>query len=416
MVSEAQVLEELSRLHAQAGLAGQRVLVIIPDNTRSAPVGLFFRLMHRLFLPSVARLDFLVALGTHPLLGPAEKLKRVGISAEEKAQAYGDVEIRNHRWDLPETFERIGAIQEAEMEQLSGGLLRERSEVWINRLILDYDRLLILGPVFPHEIAGFSGSGKYLFPGICGQEFIDVTHWLGALRTNLQTIGVRETPVRHLIDRATRMVPVPITWLNLVVDEQGLQGLFIGEDRSAWEQAVALSARLNIRYVARRFRRVLSIPSAMYDDLWTGAKAFYKLEPAVADGGEVVIYAPQVKRISITHDPIVDQVGFHVKDYFLAHMDRYRQFSRAVLAYSSLVKGSGEYRQGREEPRVRVTLSSGVPREVCERLNIGYLDPREVSPQQWENRQEEGVAVIHNAGEVLYLPEQQRQSIGAEEE
>ncbi len=402
VLSDAQIRGQLERMREEHGLAGGRILVIIPDQTRTAPVDRFFRLLHEACAPAARRLDFLVALGTHPLLKQEEKLRRVGISRAEKETLYGRTRIFNHRWDRPGTFRGIGRIDEREMEQLTGGLLREGVEIQINRRIFDYDRLLVLGPVYPHEIAGFSGSGKYFFPGIGGPDFIDATHWLGALQTNLETIGIRDTPVRRLIDRAARMIPVPVVYLNLVVDEGELKGLFIGPERSAWEKAVELSSRLNIRYVERPLRSVLSIPSTKYEDFWTGAKAVYKVEPIVADGGELIVYAPQIRRISLTHDRMLRRMGFHLRDYFLAHPDRCNGLRRAVLAYSTLVKGAGVYRDGREEPRVRVVLASGVPQSLCRELNLDSLDPREIRVEEWENRQAEGIALVRNAGEVLY--------------
>jgi nickel-dependent lactate racemase len=402
LLSEADVQQKLESACAGLGISGRKLLVIIPDNTRTAPVGLFFKHLHRLCGGKAARLDYLVALGTHPQLGEKELLKRVGISREEKEGLYRGIGLFNHRWDQAGALTRIGSIGESEMLELTGGLLREPTEVSINRMLLDYDRVLVLGPVFPHEIAGFSGAGKYLFPGVSGPELTDVTHWLGGLQTNLATIGVRDTPVRRLIERAVALVPVPLLFLNLVVDAEGLKGLFIGSGRDAWEQAVALSAELNIRYVQRPYRQVLSIASEKYDDFWTGAKAFYKVEPIVADGGELIVYAPHIQRLSITHDQVLGQMGFHVKDYFLAHQERYGHLRKTVLGYAALVKGAGTYRDGQEHPRIALRLASAVTKQECNRLNIDYLDPREVRFQDWEGRQAEGRYVVRNAGEVLY--------------
>ena len=402
IVSELQVAERLETAFNSHRLAGKRILAIIPDNTRSAPIDLFFRELHALCRGRVRRLDFLVALGTHPVLTEGELCRRVGITPRERDETYRDTGIFNHRWDLKDTFASIGAIPRDEIERLSRGMLNESAEVLINRVALGYDMLLIIGPVFPHEIAGFSGSNKYLFPGICELGFTDVTHWLGALQTNLETIGVKDTPTRSIIDRAARLVPVPILYCNLVVDEEGLKGLFIGEDAAAWERAVELSSRLNVRYVDRPFKRVLSIASEKYDDFWTGAKAFYKIEPIMEEGGELVVYAPHIREISKTHGKQFEEIGFHVKDYFLANWKNYDRYPRTVLAYSSLVKGAGTYAGGVETPRVRLTLASGVPKGQCERFNIGYADPQGISPSDWERGEPEGTKVIPNAGEVLY--------------
>jgi nickel-dependent lactate racemase len=402
-LSDQDIRKQLQALHAEHRLAGRRLLVVIPDQTRTAPVDRFFRLLSQVCGREAARLDFLIALGTHPLLTEAQKLARVGVSGAELSRLYPRTRIFNHRWDRPGTFRTLGRIAARTMRELSEGALREELEISINRHVLDYDLLLVLGPVYPHEIAGFSGRGKYLFPGICGPEFIDASHWLAAVRTNLRTIGLRDTPARELIERACELVPVPVVYLNLVVAEGRLAGLFIGEERGAWEKAVELSGRLNVRHVPRPFRSVLSIPSANYDELWTGAKAFYKLEPIMADGGELILYAPRMRRISRTHDALLRRIGFHVCPYYLAHMRRYAGIRKAVLAYSSLVKGAGDYRGGRELPRVRVALASGVSRAVCRELNLDWMDPRKLDPREWEGREAEGRGIVREAGEVLYL-------------
>jgi len=401
-LTDQDIRGQLQAMHAEYGLAGKRLLAIIPDQTRTAPVGRFFRLLQDVCGREAARLDFLIALGTHPFLSEAQKLARVSVSPGQLKRLYPRTRILNHRWDRPGTFQRLGRIDGKTMRELSAGGWREDLEISINRRVLDYDRLLVLGPVYPHEIAGFSGRGKYLFPGICGPDFIDASHWLAALQTNLRTIGRRDTPARALIERACALVPTPVVYLNLVVAEGSLAGLFIGEERGPWERAVELSSRLNIRYVRRPLHSVLSIPSANYDDFWTGAKAFYKLEPIVADGGELIVYAPRMKRISRTHDELLRRIGFHVSQYYLAHRKRYAGIRKAVLAYSSLVKGAGDYRNGRETTRVRVVLAAGIPQGLCRELNLDWRDPRGLDPRDWEGRERDGLGIVREAGEVLY--------------
>lgn len=402
IVSDDRIREEMLSALDRFGLEKKRILVLIPDGTRSAPIDRFFRLFHQQYSGRTACVDYLIALGTHPHMSEAQKLKRVGIDERQKEEAYRNVKIMNHSWDEPGTFRSIGTIGRSEVFDLSEGLLDEEVEITVNKLIFEYDVLIVLGPVFPHEIVGFSGSNKYLFPGICGWNFTDLTHWLGALRTNIKTIGVADTPQRRLIDRAAELVRMPIVYFNMVVDEEGLKGLFVGDDTSAWREAVRLSARLNVRYVEKPFNTVLSIPSEKYDDFWTGAKAFYKVEPIVEDGGTLIVYAPHIGRLSITHDEVIHKVGFHVAEYFRARMRSYTQYPRAVLAYSALVKGAGTYKRGVEKPRVHTVLATGIPGELCERLNIGWKAPGEINVNEMERREDEGIKVIHDAGEVLY--------------
>ena len=276
--------------------------------------------------------------------------------------------------------------------------------VSLNKLIFDYDQILICGPVFPHEVVGFSGGNKYLFPGIAGPEIINFTHWLGAIITSYRVIGAGYTPVRAVIDRAAGMIDRPVACLALVVTHSGLTGLYFGAPRDAWRAAADLSARTHIIYVDRPFRRVLSIMPEMYDDLWTAAKGMYKLEPAVADGGEVVIYAPHITEVSYTHGRIIDDVGYHCRDYFLAQWPRFAHYPGGVLAHSTHVKGLGNYdlTKDTESPRIQVTLATGIPEERCRHINLGYMNPGGVRIEEWQGREDEGILVVPRAGEMLY--------------
>jgi nickel-dependent lactate racemase len=383
-------------------LQAKRVLVIIPDSTRTMPLPLFFHLFCELLAPQVAQLDYLVALGTHQPLGAEELNRLLGITEHERTTSYADVDIFNHRWDVPDTLTTIGTIPQAEMEQISQGLMVQDLPITVNKLIFDYDLLVICGPVFPHEVVGFSGGNKYFFPGISGPEVINATHWLGALMTSYAVIGSGYTPVRKVIDKAASFINIPKLCFCPVVTYHGLAGLFIGTPEAAWESAADLSAQVHITYVEKPYRRVLSVMPEMYDDLWTAAKGMYKMEPVVAEGGEVIIYAPHINEISYTHGAVIDQVGYHVRDYFVKQWDRFKDFPWGVLAHSTHLRGIGTYdlENDVERPRVKVTLATGISRERCERVNLSYLDPASVDVSQWAS--DKSVLVVPKAGEMLY--------------
>lgn len=401
-LSEKEAAELVVEAMRGFSLEGKRVLIIIPDSTRTAPLAFFFQLFYEIIGGSVVALDYLVALGTHRLMSESELTSLVGLSQRERARKYRNVAIFNHRWDLSNTFRVIGAIGEDETRELSSGLMAEEIPVAVNRMIFDYDQLMILGPTFPHEVVGFSGGNKYLFPGIAGLEMIDATHWLGALLTNMQINGARDTPVRDLIDRAASLVEVPILCFSLVMKGNDLIGLYIGTAQRAFRQAADLSAKVNIVYMDKRFDRVLSLPSSRYGDLWTAAKAAYKVEPVMADGGEVIIYAPHISEISSTHGKAIDQVGYHTRDYFLKQMDRFSSIPRCVLAHSTHLSGLGSFEAGVEETRIKISLASGIPKERCRLVNLGYADPGEIDPSEWEHREDEGILLVRDAGETLY--------------
>jgi nickel-dependent lactate racemase len=383
-------------------LDGKRLLAIIPDGTRTMPMPLIFDAIEMEAGSRTAALDYLVALGTHQPMSDAQLSRLVGRPVVDGRT--GRSRIFNHRWDRPETFVELGAIPAAEIRELTGGLLEGDVTVALNKLLFDYDQILICGPVFPHEVVGFSGGNKYLFPGIAGPEIINFTHWLGALITNYRVIGAGHTPVRAVIDRAARLIDRPISCLALVVTHSGLAGLYFGSAQEAWRAAADLSARVHIVYVDRPFHRVLSIMPEMYDDLWTAAKGMYKLEPAVADGGEVVIYAPHITEVSYTHGRIIDEIGYHCRDYFLAQWQRFERYPGGVLAHSTHVKGLGCYDPATrtETPRIHVTLATRISEERCRRINLDYLDPSGIRIEEWGGRESEGIFVVPRAGEMLY--------------
>ncbi|MDX1991367.1 MAG: lactate racemase domain-containing protein [bacterium] len=391
------------------GLAGKftgaRVLVLIPDHTRTLPLPMLFRHLVEI-LADTRSLDFMVALGTHPPLDDEALYRLVGINAEQHLMEYAHIGLMNHAWDDPRALAQIGIITQAQVQEIAWDYwhpsLGGDVPVRINRLALEYDQILILGPTFPHEVVGFSGGAKYLFPGISGAEMINVTHWLGALMTVLNTIGVEQTPVRDMIHLAASMVKTPVKLIALTVVHDGLAGMSIGSTDHAFHAAAELSSERHITWVDQPYRQVLSVAPKMYDELWVGAKAMYKLEPAIADGGEVIIYAPHLDTVSHVHGKYIYKVGYHVRDYFLGQWDRFKDYPLGVLAHSTHLRGAGRFEDGVEYPRIQVTLASKIPKEDCERLNLGYLNPAEIDLQAWKNREDEGLLYVPKAGEMLY--------------
>jgi nickel-dependent lactate racemase len=385
-------------------LDGKRLLVLIPDSTRTMPLPLFFRRIVALLQGRVRELDFLVATGTHPAMSEAAKLKLVGITAVEKATTYANVRLLDHAWDDPQALINLGLIPAGEIARLSNHLLAQDVPVRLNRLILDYDDILVCGPVFPHEVVGFSGGNKYFFPGIAGPDIINFTHWLGALITSYVAIGVKDTPMRRVIDRAAALIPRPRHALCAVVTTEGVSGLFSGSPEEAWSAAADLSAQVHVRWCEHLYRQALSVLPEMYNELWVGAKGMYKLEPVIADGGEVIIYAPHLTRLSVVHGEVIRQIGYHVRDYFVKQWPRFEHYPWGVLAHSTHLRGIGEYdaATGVERPRIQVTLATGLSAEECAAVNLGYRDPHTIDPAQWAKREDEGILLVPHAGEVLY--------------
>lgn len=401
--------EETIRSRLRSGLgkrfAHQKVLVLIPDHTRSVPLPALFRMAVDI-LNDARQVDFMVALGTHPGLSEESLLQLVGISAEERRARFGNIGLFNHRWNDPAQLAVLGVMEQDEIQQIAGPLwhpsLPEKVVIRINRLALAYDHILILGPTFPHEVAGFSGGAKYLFPGISGADMINATHWLGALAGVVDTIGLKDTPVRAMIHAAAARLKTPVTLAALLVEGHELAGLVVGDLLDAWSLSADLSSQRHIRWLDAPFDRVLSCAPTMYDELWTAAKAMYKLEPAMAPGGEVIIYAPHLEVVSHVHGKYIYEIGYHTLPYFLDHWERFKHIPLGVLAHSTHVRGAGKMVNGVEVPNLHVTLASKIPAADCARLNLGYRDPAHISIPEWQDREDVGVLCVPRAGEILF--------------
>ena len=396
-ISETEFKEKLLEFLAQTSFSRGRLLVIIPDDTRTLPMPLLFDALVAELLPRVKELSFLLALGTHPQMSEAQLSRHLG-----PRFPHPKVRVFQHTWQDPQTLVEVGVLTEDRMAEISQGVLPVEVRVEINHLVLEYDQLLIVNPVFPHEVVGFSGGHKYFFPGISGPDMVNVSHWLGALITNPKVNGHKWTPVRRMIEEAAKFVPTPRLGLSLVLQGHEVVGMFLGEVTEAWEAAADLSAKVNIVWAPRSYELVLSMAPPMYRELWLAGKCMYKLEPVVADGGTLIIYAPHIHEISPTHGRILLEIGYHVRDYFLAQWEKFRRYPWAVLAHSTHVKGIGTFRDGVEKPRIEVILATGIPEEICRRINLGFRDPRTIRPDEFQGRENEGILVVPNAGEQLW--------------
>lgn len=401
-VAPAQVAEAVRAACPVDDYKRKRVLLIIPDGTRTAPIGLVFQPLYEHLARYVARLDVLVALGTHQPMPEPAICNRLGIKFEERHSKYRNAQFFNHAWNDPSELVTVGTITAKEVRELTEGRFEMDVPIEVNRRLLEYDRLIVIGPVFPHEVVGFSGGNKYFFPGVAGPQILNFFHWLGAVITTPKIIGRKWTPVRRVVDRAASLINVPKTCFCLVVNGEDLAGLFAGTPEEAWEPASDLSSQLHVVYHDRPYHTILACAPAMYDEIWTAGKCMYKLEPVLADGGELIIYAPHITRFSATHGEVIEQVGYHCRDYFLAQWEKFKRYPWGVLAHSTHVFGLGSYVGGRETPRARVVLATSIPEAQCRAVNLGYRNPSTIRPEQFANRESEGVLLVPKAGEVLH--------------
>lgn len=380
----------------------KRVVLIVPDSTRSCPLPKLLPILHSKLNGVATETNVLIALGTHAAMNEEEINNFFAGYGNNVKTEYPGFNFINHEWWKPETFSNLGTIPSTRIRELSYGRIEKDVPVLVNKLVTDSDVVLILGPVFPHEVVGFSGGAKYLFPGVSGKEMIDTSHWLGALITSSEIIGtLGVTPVREMINEAASYIKTELFSICLVVASGTgeLHAITFGRPHSAWELASAISSKTHINYFDKPVKRVLSIIPKKYNDIWVAAKGMYKVEPIIEDGGEVIVYAPHVTEFSYSH-PELEEIGYHCKEFFVKQWDKYGDFPTGLLAHSTHLRGAGSFDEFKgEHLRITVTLATGISEARVRAMNLNYLDPASIDIAQFENDQE--TLVLPNAGEIL---------------
>ncbi len=395
--------------NALAGVpAGARVLAVIPDKTRDDNTAeLFPMISEELAGRRATSFDALVAQGTHPPMTGAEKRAKIGAGSASMPLLGG---VFDHHWDRASELLTLGTLTAAEIASLTGGLMAQDVPVQLNARLAPgrYDLILVVGAVVPHEVAGFAGGAKYFFPGVAGPELTHLTHWLGALATIERVIGRVETPTRSVIEAAAARIATPVIGFTSVSTrtDAGLRthALFTGGLRETVRQAADVSARLHVRHTGRRYRRVIALLDEHYDEMWVGGKASYKLGAIVEDGGELVIYAPQLKGISTTHGRLIEKYGYAPLEQVREMVDGSDELraNLCVAAHLAHVSYAGRLgADGRVEPRYRITLASSIPEQTCRQVRLGYAPYQSIDLEA--ARREPDTLVVEHAGRDLYL-------------
>jgi nickel-dependent lactate racemase len=387
-----------------------RVLAIIPDKTRDDNTDILFPFAAEILADrKVAKFDALVAQGTHMPMTDAEKRAKVGLG--HGAEAAGLGQIYDHKWNSPDELVTLGELSAARVAELTGGLITGAVSVNLNHLLGPgiYDTVLVFGATVPHEVAGFAGGAKYFFPGVAGPDLTHATHWLGALASIENVIGRIETPTRHMIEAAAAFVPAKVISLNSVVNREEdnrlrTHALFAGDVREAFRRAAEVSGEVHIRYTGRKYRRVVALLDEHYDELWVGGKASYKLGGIIADGGELIIYAPHLRAISETHGLLIEKYGYAPLDRVreMVALSEELQANLAVAAHLAHVSYAGHRDEsGKVIPRFRITMASALDAATCERVNLGFMDHHEFHREDYES--DPDTLVVERAGRDLYL-------------
>lgn len=344
----------------------RRVLLVVPDGTRRHSKAGFLACHLYRRLPH-CRVDVLEALGTH-----------APMSRETCAQLYPDIPFdRFIAHDWRQDVVRLGEVPAGFVAEVSQGCMERPVPVEVNRLLLsDYDRILSIGQVVPHEVAGMANHAKNLFVGCGGAGTINATHMLGALCDMERVMGREDTPVRRVFDEALRrfLPSAPVSWLLSVTTARGdditVHGLFLSDGREGFRRAAALAREKNVIFVDRPLTRaVVHLDEREFQSAWLGNKAVYRTRMAMADGGELIILAPGVARFGedAQADRLIRRYGYVGRDAVLRLCDRHEDLRSNLSAAAHLIHGSSE-------GRFRITYCTDrLSREEVEGVGFGYL-------------------------------------------
>lgn len=376
----------------------KKVLIIPPDFTRyHSFAGLITGLAWQYYRNCLS--DILPALGTHSPM-TSDQIKKMFGSVPETL-------FRVHDWR--KDVVTLGEVPAEFIEQVSEGRVHYAWPAQVNRRLVedDYDLILSVGQVVPHEVIGMANHNKNIFVGTGGPEGINKSHFLGAVYGMERIMGRADTPVRRVLNYAAQHFSnhLPIVYVLTVVgkDEQGdtaLKGLFIGDDQECFERAADLSLQVNFEMFDRPLKKiVVYLDQAEYKSTWLGNKSIYRTRMAIADDGELIILAPGLREFG--EDPTIDRLirkyGYRTTPEVLRLTGENADLQNNLSAAAHLIHGSSEN-------RFHITYCPGVlSREEIEGVNFGYADLRTMLRIYNPQKLKEGHNRLNSGEEIFYI-------------
>ena len=406
-------LEEIVKESLKDFSSVKKVLLIHPDYTRTDFTNKLIPFIYQeLKNKGMEQIDSLNAGGTHRAMTIEEIRSKLGLP-----NRINFTHFYNHEYNDPQQLITVGEISAAFVAEKTKGELSQSIPVVVNKLVVaDYDLIITLGGTLPHEAAGYAGGLKVFFPGISGPEVIDLLHWAAVLIGIPQIIGTVDNPAREVINQGSSyifdQIKASTISFNMVFEEEHKvipKGLYIGVGYNgfieAYKQASRVSSQLHVIYLDAPLKVAVQVIDKSYDEIWTAGKGSYKLQSpgVIAKGGEIIIYAPHINCFHSRWkmNLALKQIGYHCKDYVKEYLKSNPDFSKNIAAHVINVRGTGSFdvNSGKEEFDFKVTLATGISKEICESVGLGYRNPDSI---QREDFIRPGKLWIENGGKYLY--------------
>ena len=407
-------LEEIVKESLKDFSSVKKILLIHPDYTRTDFTDKLIPLIYKeLKNKGMNQIDSLNAGGTHRAMAEEEIRSKLGLPSEINFDNY-----YNHEYSCFQKLVTVGEIPASFVAEKTRGELSQSIPVVVNRLITrDYDLIIALSGTLPHESAGYAGGLKVFFPGISGPGVIDLLHWAAVLIGIPQIIGTVDNPARDVINQGSSyifdQIKPPTISFNMVFEEKEHQvipkSLFVGAGFDgfieAYKQASRASSQLHVIYLDEPLKAAVQVIDKSYDEIWTAGKGSYKLQsPGVmAPGGEIIIYAPHINCFHSRPemDFALRQIGYHCKDYVKKYLELNPEFSKNIAAHVINVRGAGSFdvNSGEEKFDFKVSLATGISKDICESVGLGYRNPDSIRKEDFMGKAK---IWVENGGKYLY--------------
>ncbi len=387
------LFEALTKLGAR-----KKVLAIPPDYTRfPSHAGMLTRFAWQFYRERLT--EVLPALGTH-----------AAMSEGEIRSMFGDMPLnlfRVHDWR--NDIVTLGEVPSEFIHQQSEGKLNYSWKAQVNRRLVDgnYDLILSLGQVVPHEVIGIAGHNKNVFVGTGGQEGINKSHFLGAVYGMERIMGRADNPVRRVLNYAADHFAkhLPIIYVLTVV-AQGpdgqliVRGLYVGDDMECFNLAAQLSLKVNFQILDEPLKKVVVyLDPSEFKSTWLGNKSIYRTRMAIADGGELVVLAPGLKEFGEDRhiDALIRKYGYVGTPNVLQCVKENDDLKNSLSAAAHLIHGSSE-------DRFSITYCPGhLTRQEIESVNFTYADLTETSKRYNPERLTEGHNTLPDGERIFYV-------------
>lgn len=294
------------------------------------------------------------------------------------------------------------------MEEVSEGLVHDAIDVEVNKRILDrsYDLIISIGQVVPHEVVGMANYSKNVFVGCGGSNMINSSHMLGAFYGMERIMGKDHSPVRKVLDYAEThfIADLPLLYVLTVTTQQegevAVHGLFIGRERVVFEEAVKLSQQKNLIFMDKPLRKVVVfLDEREFKSTWLGNKSIYRTRMAIADGGELIVLAPGVRKFGEDdgNDVLIRKYGYIGRKNVLAACDRNKDLRDNLSVAAHLIHGSSD-------DRFSITYAvEKLSREEIEGAGFKYMDLKQAYEKYDPTRLKEGFNTLADGEEIFYI-------------